>query len=392
MRNVTLAGFHRFSFSMTLAVLGTLAGLGESAHAQPPVADYAFAQQKVYGMSLSLLPGSTATLSGTTFSVATKTAAVYSLIPGTVAYNGGLDSLQSLTSTGTLPAPPENFSGNVPTGYSNPDRERVLLQSSTTPWGPVGTGTVGLPTPADIAPYFGQNYARADAYATPNPDNTVAPAGSGTTPANVPPGTWPLNGLGIPMTHLINSATASDLLSLDTVAESLLTDSAAVAFGTGDSEWTVSGEFTIAGGTDAVVSYSFNMVERLVAYNSGPLATLTTARNLLSFDVKLDGVSVFGPLGTNPSTVRILEHPNNGFLGATFDRHTDGSSDIYPGPVEVVFRTPALSPGVYTFAIVGSSSVDVNIVPEPAANVTLALGVASFGMFVFRRGRSARRG
>lgn len=66
------------------------------------------------------------------------------------------------------------------------------------------------------------------------------------------------------------------------------------------------------------VSLNFSLIERLIAFSAGPESGVVTATNVLSWDVKdINNDLVWGILGQNPSTIRILSRPNNGFLGET---------------------------------------------------------------------------
>lgn len=381
--------FPRLFRQLAVSALATLAlaGLGTRAHAQTsaPKADYAFAQQKVYGMHISLdVPAaSVATLSGNPFGVTTKTAAVYSPIPGTSAFNDGLESQQAFSGPGTPLAPAENYSGNVPTGFSVPDRERVLLQLNPTPWGTAQGSVTNAPSLSDFP--ASNNFARADVYATPNPNNTVAPNGSGSLPVSGPGGLYPADGIGVPAGNLFSSGTGT--LSMDSAAEALLTDSGIGTFATGISEWVVLGGFQLVGGVGQV-SLNFSLVERLVAFASGVDKGVVTASNSLSWDVRgINNQSVWGPNGQNPSTTRILPRPNNGLSGQTDNNNTLIDTDLYPGPNIVTFQTPVLQPGEYTFVIRGDSSVDVNAVPEPSTNAMIGLAAATLGGLTYRRRR-----
>ena len=99
-----------------------------------PAAMYAFAQQKIYGMTLSPIPGGSALLVGDTtgFVVKMSTAASVDSAPGINAHIGGLDADQSFIGSGLPLPPPENWTNNAPLGYSVPVSERVLVQLNPT--------------------------------------------------------------------------------------------------------------------------------------------------------------------------------------------------------------------------------------------------------------------
>jgi len=337
-----------------------------------PGASYAFAQQKVYGMTISASPGSSATISGDPvgFSVKMSTDAAISALGLGVSSNGGLDPLQSFVTPAIPAAAPENYSGNAPAGFSTPPFERVLLQHPLVPTAPgVPNGFV---TTAPVAGDFteGFNFARSDAYATPNPDVTVAPPGVGSPPS----GAWPTNGTAVPAGKLFAPVGAPGTLSIDSVAEALMTSAPHSTLGTGVSDWTVTGGFTIAGASSsrAVVSLDFNIVERLVVYSSALEDNGTVAANRLAFDVfDSSGRSVFGPfLGANPSSTRMLTSLST--FTETYNNATFVPGHLYPGPVNVNFQTTALAPGHYSFTVKGGSSAFAVAVPEPGTGAILA--------------------
>lgn len=356
-----------------------LAAFTGSARANP---SYAFAQQKIYGMTLTAAPGSSATLSGDAMGFSAKMssdAAITALGTG-ISHNGGLDALQSFISP-ALPLPPvENYSGPVPPGFSNPAGERVLIQAVPTAWG----NPNGFTTTAPVAGNFtnGQNFARSDVYATPNPD-VGGGVGSGSPPANVPPGRWPSDGNNIPSANLFAPIGTPGTLSIDTVAEVLMTDMPHNTIGTGVSDWALTGAFFVRGDASAraVVSFDFNLVERLVVSSDPVNDNKAEASNRLAFDVfDAGGQSVFGPfLGANPSSARMLTSIST--FSQTYNNATFIPSHMYPGPVLVNFQTMPLAPGRYTFAIKGTSTAHAVAVPEPAGIVAIAATAATLGMF-----------
>ncbi|MEI7782549.1 MAG: PEP-CTERM sorting domain-containing protein [Planctomycetota bacterium] len=210
-------------------------------------------------------------------------------------------------------------------------------------------------------------------------------AGQGSLPVSGPGGLYPANGIDVPAGNLFSNDPGT--LSMDSMAEALLTDSGVGTFGTGISEWVVLGSFNLAGGVGQV-SLNFSLVERLIAFASGPDKGVVTASNALSWDVKdSNNNSVWGALGQNPSTTRVLPHPNNGLFGATYNNNTLIETDIYPGPNVYTFQTPVLQPGDYTFVITGKSSVDVNAVPEPSTHAMIGLAAATLCGLAWRRSR-----
>ena len=357
-----------------------------------PIADavvYGFAQQKVYGMTLTAAPGSSAAVIGGDFSIKLGSSAAFDTVPGVVAHTGGLDTLQSFITSGLPGVPPENYSGNANPGMSLPANERVLLQANTTGVG-VAQG-IDLTNPQAGSFFAGRNFARGDGYVTPYPDTAVGPPGSGAVPPDVPPGTWPATGNSVPSAHLFSPIGTPDTLSIDLVAEALLNGESYALVASGGSNWTASGSFSITGSADAraAVSLDFNLVERMVVYSWNPANDIATATNTLALDI-LDsaGRSVFGPLaGANPSTTRLL---TSGVVGAeTYNNNTLVPTHLYPGPVVVNFQTMPLAPGNYSFVINGTTSADVTAAPEPVVGGGLAL-LAAGGMSRFWRRRAAR--
>lgn len=338
---------------------------------------YGFAEQKIYGMTLSAAPGASGTLVGATFSVKMSTKAAFNTLPG-VSNNGGLDAPQSFIGSGLPPTPPENYSGNASPGMSVPANERVLLQANPTAAGIARGIDLTNPTPANF--FAGHDFARGDGYATKNPDTAIAPPGPGAVPANLPPGSWPADGNQVPAGNLFAPVGTPGTLSIDLVAEALLNGEGYATLASGVSDWVVTGGFSIVGGVDAraAVAFDFNLVERLVIFSWNSAFDTATASNALALDV-LDsaGQSVFGPFfGANPSTTRLLTTELAG--AATYNDNTLVPTHIYPGPVNVNFQTTPLVPGDYSFTLKATSTAYVTAVPEPTINASLVL-VAIYG-------------
>lgn len=372
--------------------VAVVAQVVSAAHAVAMDPSYAFAQQKLYGMTLTAIPSgtgpNTATLVGDPlgFAVKMSTAASVDSLPGVGAHVGGLDALQTFIA-GALPAaPPENFSANVPAGFGFPAGERVLVQLNPTGQGAPNAMVNGLPMAGDFV--AGHNFARADAYVTPNPNITPTGTTSGTTPANVPPGSWPPNGSAVNIGHLFAPIGSPDTLSIDCMAETLLTDLNHGSISDGVADWAVAGRFAIVGQTPDArvgVSLDFNVIERLVVYSSEPLTNIAVASNEFSFEV-LDsqGNSVFGGLlGSNPSIARLLSSPATG--AQTYNNATFVPGHIYPGPGATTFQTAPLPPGDYSFTIKGTSTAYVTALPEPGMTSALAIAAAGGAAWLRRR-------
>lgn len=355
---------------------------------------YAFAQQKVYGMTITDGNGSKATITAKPFSMSMQTAATYDTI-GTQTFNAGLDPKQAFVTPTGDPKPGENWSGNVPPNgggvFSNPARERVLLQNAKTPWGDPQALRLDLPTATDFTP--GANFARADGYVTKNPDTTVGPDASGVTPTGTG---WNQNGVNIAAGKLFQNVGTPGTLSIDSVAEVLLTSSPHDTHATSVSNWTATGKFDVAnnthGGGDTKVTFSFNLVERLVVYSEtgATLGDAATASNTLAFDVfDAKGISVFSgnfSSGQNPSSTRMLTSVTN--FSQTYNNATNGPTHLYPGPKSVEFQTSPLKSGTYTFMITGESVAKAVAVPEPGALAALASAAAT--LVVVARSRRCR--
>jgi hypothetical protein len=355
-----------------------------------PFATYAFAQQKVYGMTLTAAPGGNATLVGDAigFAVKMSTSASVDSLPGIGAQIGGLDALQAFIGSGLPLPPPENYTNNTPVGFSLPVGERVLQQLNPTGQGGPKGITNGIPVAADFV--SGHNFGRGDAYVAPNPNVLPLGPGSGTIPPNVPLGSWPPLGSQINRTHLFAPIGSADTLSIDAVAETLLTDIQHGVISNGLADWVVTGKFAVTSPDPQArvgVSFDFNVIERMVVYSSEPLTNIAVATNSLAFDV-LDslGGSVFGGLlGSNPSIVRLLSSPATG--AETYNNHTNVPTHVYPGPGATNFQTVPLGPGDYSFTLKGTSTAYVSALPEPGMTTAVALAAAGGGAAWMRQRR-----
>jgi hypothetical protein len=205
---------------------------------------YAFAQQKIYGMTLSPVPGGSALLVGDTagFVVKMSTAASVDSAPGINAHIGGLDADQSFIGSGLPLPPPENWTNNAPLGYSVPVGERVLVQLNPTGQGVPKGITKGIPVASDFA--LNNNFARSDVYTPPNPDPLPPGAASATIPT-LPLGSWPPLGSMVNTNRLFAGIGSANTLSIDLIAETLLTSATHGTISNGIADWTVTGKFSV---------------------------------------------------------------------------------------------------------------------------------------------------
>jgi hypothetical protein len=398
MRKRTL--FRSYLLALSLAGIATAVFPPPRAQATPvpTTAVYAFAQQKVYGMSIS---GSQQHVSivgdPKGYSIKQTTAAASDTTPGKVARNGGVDAGVSY-----LPAPNfnppvvtaigNNFVWNTPN--SSAANEIVLKQALPTPVTNakgVNANDIG----ASLLAYSqkGEGFSRGDAYAT-IPDQTSIPGG--TTNA-ISPAAWPTVGTPIPSSTLFADP-GKGTMSVDSVAEVLLTDVAHNSIASAVSDWVITGKFDVKSDTpnDAWtdVTLSFNLAERMVVYSYEPTLNISTSSNALSFDIlDKNNRSVFSeaplyPLGLNPSTTR---HLSSGLAGSLeYNNWTNSITSTYPGSKAVSFTASQLTPGSYTFTIGGRTSAYVSAVPEPGTNCSLALaGAMSVVAYLRRRKESA---
>lgn len=384
---------HTTSAMIVMMIAATaLAFAAQSSRAADPAptAMYAFAQQKIYGMTLSPVAGGNATLTGDPlgFVVKMSTAASVDSAPGINAHIGGLDADQSFIGSGLPLPPPENWTNNAPLGYSVPAGERVLVQLNPTGQGVPKGITTGIPVASDFA--LNNNFARSDVYTAPNPDPLPPGAASATIPT-LPPGSWPPLGSMVSRDRLFAGIGSANTLSIDLIAETLLTSATHGTISNGIADWAVTGKFSVVSeNPDARVGVAldFNVVERMAVYSYAPLTNIAIASNAFSFDVRDSlGSSVFGGLlGSNPAISRLLSSPATG--SEVYNNHTNVPTHIYPGPGAASFQTVPLAPGDYSFTIKGTSTAYVSALPEPGMNAALALTAVGGAAWWRRRRRS----
>ena len=392
-----LTSFHSYLFALPLAGLAVVVFPPSVAKATPvpTSAVYAFAQQKVYGMSISGTQQHAKVVGDPLgFSIKQTTAAASDTTPGKVAQNGGVDAavayLPAPGFTPTLPAATgNNFVWNTPN--SSVTSEVVLKQALPTPV-VNAKGVNATDLGSFMLPYEGQGFSRADAYATV-PDQTAIP---GTTTNAVSPGAWPKVGTPMPTSTLFADV-GKGTMSVDSVAEVLLTDVTHNSIASAVADWVITGKFKVTSDSPdeqwTDVMLSFNLTERMVVYSHEPTLNISTASNMLSFDIlNSQNQSVFSepplyPLGLNPSTTR---HLSSGLAGSLeYNNWTSSITSTYPGSRAISFTASQLGVGDYTFTIGGHSTAYVSAVPEPGTNCSLALAGAMSLVSYLRRRKGA---
>lgn len=390
----------RFLLAFPLAALAIGLAPPPEAAADDINAVYAFAQQKIYGMTINYDQQHAAVVGDPLgFSVKMTNAATSDSLPGLLAKNGGLDAGVAYLASPTFTPPPttgiataNNFVWNTPN--SSAPSEVVLKQVLPTTLYGQGFHTDDLS--AEFASYANQGFSRADAYVTV-PDRTTnwGTGGNASSPSGIG---WPAAGTPVATGKLFAPTGSAGTLSLDSVAEAMLSNADHDTIGSGVSDWVVTGKFKVVSTRPnekwSDVSLFFNVAERLVVYSHSPLANISTASNNFSFDITSDltGESVFesGVLGTNPSTTRLLSSPLTG--SETYNNWTSGVTNAYPSLTRVEFKASKIGVGNYTFTIKGSSTAYVSAVPEPATNVSLAVaGLAGAAGWLRRRMHAAAR-
>lgn len=328
-----------------LAILGMafVAG-GTSAHRAEAGTVYAFAQQKVYDMTLG--SGTPSNLTGNAFSIRTSTAATLQGYPGVSNNTPILDALQSFA--GNMVAPAENLSGAAPYGVGD---TTVLVQANSTSAGLQNATNPAIPGIGELSAT--NVFTRADVI------TRIPTVG---TPNNLDPN------------YLFTPGFAGGNVSIDSAAEGL-GNLPPGSIGTSTSNWTISGSFTLTSAD--IVSLSFNLIDRLVAF-SDVSAQVADATLGFSLDIKDNlSQSVFS---NQPSYNRQLAYPIIG--QGTRNDNTAGISSTING---ISFATPSIAAGTYTFSIAGTTTVNVTVVPEPSSYVMMGLGLVTAGGLRFRR-------
>lgn len=295
---------------------------------------YAFAEQKVYNMTLTSV-GSGSNLTNGAYNIVTNTSASLSGFQG-VSYNApAIDATQSYL--GSPPAPAENLSTNA----VNPSSEIVLAQFNSTPAGSANSITNNLPSDTDLTR---PNFSRSDVVTRLPPSLPLSPG------------------------YLFTPGFAAGNVSIDSAAEALLSSG---GLGSSSSGWTVSGSFTLTNSDQ--VRLSFDFINRLVALSNmtGQVASAVTSFQVFITDQSFPFNTVFQPLAKNYQ----LSFPISG--SSTLNINGPGSALTYTSSV--------LNSGAYNFTITGTSSVNVAVVPEPSSYVMLGLGLVTISGLRFRR-------
>ena len=310
-----------------------------------PETVYFFAQQSVVNLTLSgAIPGN---LTGGAVRLETYTEAQQSRGIGGFSFDatsGVLDAAQSLVPIPWSPSnpapPPENLTVINPLAPPGPGV--VLGQYEATPWGSLGS-TTGLISVSDINR---PDFARADVQGT-------GPAITG-QPATLP-GLFGVAG--------------QPGLSFDSVAEASATRSTGFTYGS--SVWAVSGEFTLA--TADTVSLSFDHLIRLVGFSD---VDCEQALGEVLVQLEIQG-NVVGGVTESVTTASPVNNTINLFSLAT------SLSTEQP-----------LSPGTYSFSIVGYSYAELCTAPEVGVGRPVQMGfLLLVGLDAFRRlhkGRSRK--
>ena len=295
---------------------------------------YAFAEQKIYNMTMTSV-GSGSNLTNGTYNILTNTSASLSGYQG-VSYNApAIDATQSYL--GSAPAPVENLSTNA----VNPSSQIVLAQFNSTPAGSPNSITPNLPSDTDLTQ---PNFSRSDVVTRVPPSTPLSPAYLFT------PGYGPGN------------------VAIDSAAEALLTTG---GLGSSSSGWTLNGSFTLTSADQ--VRLSFEFINRLVALSNltGQVASAVTSFQVFITEQAFPFNTVFQPLAKNYQ----LSFPLSG--SSTLNINGIGNQTTYTSSV--------LAAGNYGFTITGSTNVNVTVVPEPSSYVMLGLGLVTISGLRFRR-------
>ena len=296
---------------------------------------YAFAEQKIYNMTLTSV-GAAANMTTGTYNILTNTGASLTGFQG-VSYNApAIDATQSYL--GTPPAPVENLSTNA----VNPSSQIVLAQFNSTAAGSPNSITNNVPTDADLSK---PNFSRSDVVTRVPPSNPLSPA------------------------YLFTPGYASGNVTIDSAAEALIQNSNAI--GNATSSWTINGSFALTSADQ--VRLSFDFINRLVALSNltGQVATAVSSFQVYITEQAFPFNTVFQPLAKNYQ----LSFPLSG--SSTLNINGSGSP--------VTYTSDSLAAGNYGFTITGTTTVNVTVVPEPSSYVMLGLGLVTISGLRFRR-------
>lgn len=363
---ITMSDIYR---RVAISLASVTAFLGLSGEVVEAGQLYAFAQQKVYNMSMQV--GTPSNLTNGSLSIATTTAATLNGI-GTGSNLPAMDAQQSYLGSG--PVPPQNYSTTTPYAAAG-SNSTVMAQAVNypttpgTPWGSANSTVNGVPISSDL-PATG-SFTRSDVLTRiPPPSNfgidpnwLFTPGFQGAPPI-VPP---------------------SDAnISMDSVAEAFSSND--YNLGSANSSWTISGGFTLTSAD--TVKLVFNYINRLISFDSATsgMSGVSDANVDFSLDIRsvATGQSVFG--GTPPSYASLLSHtypPING--SETRNTNTAGLTSSL-GTVQ--FVSPLLQSGAYSFAIAGNSRVNIAMIPEPSSFALLTLGgIAMVSGHIYRKRR-----
>lgn len=372
----------KFSFSQirrnAMPLLAILAMTGYGSHARAATV-YAFAQQKVYNMTLTSSAGPGNLIPTANLNVSTNDSANLSGFIGVTNQLPAIDAQQSKLGTFLSPGPPagrvdppENYIVAAP--FASSPGINVLGQANPTAIGLQNAVDTTIPTTTSFNP--GDQFSRSDvftAYPSGNPVGGIVP-GSGT-----PPPGYSLTGQGIASNQLFANVGAGTTMGFDTVAEGLL-NSSVNSISTAVSSWVVTGTFTLQ--SPGTVEFDFEMVERLAVFSDSPFITQANASNTLSLLISDDNNI---PLAT-PTSNRTLTAPNAGEI--TYNANSIVAGHVWTGPNgtnAINFQSGVLLAGNYHYSIQGVTQVDLKIVPEPSTYALMSLASATIGGLALKR-------